>query len=142
MKKNIHDYSDIINVKYQKSKNHMPMDKLTRASQFLPFAALSGYSEAIEEMGRLVEKRKELSLEEREELDLVLNYLRSNMNTEITVIYFVRDKKKDGGKYESKIGFLRRIDDTQSRLEFTDKTIIKIKDIYKIICFEYNKHIY
>lgn len=137
MNKNIHDYSDIIDIPYKKSKNHLPMNRLNRAVQFAPFAALSGYSEAILEVERIVEKRRELSLEEKENLDLVLNYLKHNMNDLISVIYFIPDKKKIGGKYEVKNGKLKRINDVLQQLEFTDKTVIKIEDIYKIVCLEY-----
>lgn len=139
MKKDIHDYSDIINFPRFNPKRHSRMDKIIRCNEFSPFAALSGYGEAINEAGKILEKRKILTNEEKENLDLVLNYLKSNMDKEITVIYYVADLKKDGGKYVSKSGVLRKINETSFELEFFDKTIIKIKDIYKIICLEYDR---
>ena len=39
-------YKDIINLPHHVSQNHKPMDKINRAAQFAPFAALVGYEEA------------------------------------------------------------------------------------------------
>lgn len=39
--KNIHDYSDIINLPYKKSKKYKHMSQKDRAAQFAPFAALT-----------------------------------------------------------------------------------------------------
>ena len=36
------DYSDIINRERPVSKKHPPMDRMMRAAQFAPFAALTG----------------------------------------------------------------------------------------------------
>lgn len=43
------DYSDIINMPHYVSKMHPQMSMMQRAAQFAPFAALTGYSEAIKE---------------------------------------------------------------------------------------------
>lgn len=43
------DYSDIINLPHHVSKRHPQMSMMQRAAQFAPFAALTGYSEAIKE---------------------------------------------------------------------------------------------
>ena len=43
------DYSDIINMPHHVSKRHPQMSMMQRAAQFAPFAALTGYSEAIKE---------------------------------------------------------------------------------------------
>lgn len=42
------DYSDIINMPHYESPDHPRMSKEARAAQFMPFAALTGYEEAIE----------------------------------------------------------------------------------------------
>ena len=41
------NYDDIINLPHPVSKNHPQMPMASRAAQFAPFAALTGYSEAI-----------------------------------------------------------------------------------------------
>ena len=43
------EYDDIINLPHHVSRNHPQMSMYQRAAQFAPFAALTGYEEAIEE---------------------------------------------------------------------------------------------
>ena len=43
------DYDDIINLPHHVSSHHPPMSMMARAAQFAPFAALTGYNEAIRE---------------------------------------------------------------------------------------------
>lgn len=50
------DYSDIINMPHHVSKRHPQMTMMQRAAQFAPFAALTGYSEAIKEAEKENEK--------------------------------------------------------------------------------------
>jgi hypothetical protein len=44
----IQKYADIIDVKRPVSLKHPAMDRLKRAAQFSPFAALTGYEETVE----------------------------------------------------------------------------------------------
>ena len=44
-----HDYDDIINLPHHVSKRHPQMSMRNRAAQFAPFAALTGYEDAIKE---------------------------------------------------------------------------------------------
>lgn len=46
------NYEDIINLPHPISKNHPQMPMASRAAQFAPFAALTGYGEAISETVR------------------------------------------------------------------------------------------
>ncbi len=41
------DYEDIINMEHHVSSRHQAMSMYARAAQFAPFAALTGYEEAI-----------------------------------------------------------------------------------------------
>ena len=43
------NYDDIINLPHHVSKRHPQMSMWNRAAQFAPFAALTGYEEAIQE---------------------------------------------------------------------------------------------
>ena len=45
-------YEDIVDLPHPVSRRHKPMPLLNRAAQFAPFAALTGYHEAIEETAR------------------------------------------------------------------------------------------
>lgn len=56
-------YGDILNLLHHVSETHPPMPIADRAAQFAPFAALTGYKEAIEETERLAEKKIEREYE-------------------------------------------------------------------------------
>ena len=44
----ISDYDDIINLPHYEPKHHPRMSMWSRAAQFAPFAALTGYEDAIQ----------------------------------------------------------------------------------------------
>lgn len=50
-------YDDIINLPHPTSKKHPRMSMINRAAQFSPFAALTGYDDAIQDTERQAEKR-------------------------------------------------------------------------------------
>lgn len=52
-------YDDIINLPHPTSKKHPRMSMINRAAQFSPFAALTGYDDAIQDAERQAEKRDE-----------------------------------------------------------------------------------
>lgn len=52
-----HKYDDIINLPHPVSKKHPRMTAIDRAAQFSPFAALTGYEQALRETQELVEER-------------------------------------------------------------------------------------
>ena len=52
-------YDDIINLPHHVSIRHPRMSMENRAAQFAPFAALTGYDEAIDQAGRENEKDSE-----------------------------------------------------------------------------------
>lgn len=51
------EYEDIINMPHHVSKNHPQMSLMQRAAQFAPFAALSGYEEAIRKAQQEMEEK-------------------------------------------------------------------------------------
>ena len=63
------NYDDIINLPRHISKKHPQMSLEARSAQFAPFAALTGYDEAIRETARQTEKRIEIN----EEVKRILN---------------------------------------------------------------------
>lgn len=128
------DYEDIINTKYPYPTNRRKMNMLSRAAQFSPFAALTGYDEAIKEENRFVNRQVELGEDEVLALDLKLQYLKKIINNKplVTITYFVKDLKKDGGLYKIYNGNLIKIDNYKHTLEFEDKMIIKLNDIIDI----------
>ena len=46
--KDLHQYDDLINLPHPTSKKHPRMAAIDRAAQFSPFAALTGYEQALE----------------------------------------------------------------------------------------------
>ena len=44
------EYDDIINLPHYEPKNHPRMSMWKRAAQFAPFAALTGYDDAIKDL--------------------------------------------------------------------------------------------
>lgn len=56
-------YEDILNLPHHVSETHPPMSIADRAAQFAPFAALTGYKEAIEETKRMAEEKIEREYE-------------------------------------------------------------------------------
>ncbi len=61
-------YEDIINLSHPVSKNHPQMPMASRAAQFAPFAALTGYGEAITETVKENEEMFMQGAEEEEEI--------------------------------------------------------------------------
>ena len=49
------NYEDIINFHHPTSKKHPRMSMVSRAAQFAPFSALTGYKEAVKETERITE---------------------------------------------------------------------------------------
>ncbi|UKK60775.1 hypothetical protein L6470_08545 [Prevotella communis] len=55
------NYDDIINLPHYEPKHHPRMSMWNRAAQFAPFAALTGYDDAIKESARLVENQTNMA---------------------------------------------------------------------------------
>ena len=129
-----HKYDDIINLEHHISKTHKQMSMQNRAAQFAPFAALTGYEEAVKETARFIEQKIELDEELNNILDEKLRLIQSQIKNmpEITVTYFVPDDKKRGGKYQKITGKIKKIDDYNKFIIFTDGKFISIKDIINI----------
>lgn len=128
------NYDDIINLPCPTSKRHPRMTMIDRAAQFAPFAALTGYDDAITETGRLTGTKLDLSEETKEGIDLKINFLIDNIeeNPEITVTYFVPDKRKSGGEYLTVTGKLKKIDGYEQTLLMKDGLKISIFEILSI----------
>lgn len=99
------------------------MSRKNRAAQFVPFAALRGQKEEIQELQRIVEQKKVLTDVQKEEIDRSLQHLLKiqNLYPEVNVTYFVPDYRKHGGFYETYIGRLKRVDTKKKRLVFAMK---------------------
>ena len=79
-------YEDILNLPHHVSKTRPQMSMLDRAAQFSPFAALTGYDDAIKETGRLTDEKIEMDEDRKAALDMKQAYL-IEMIDEQTEIY-------------------------------------------------------
>ncbi len=127
-------YDDIISLERPVSLKHPRMPIADRAAQFAPFAALTGYDDAIDETGRYTDDMTELSEDARELLDRKQMFLCHIIDErpEITVTYFAPDEKKAGGEYKKHTGKLKAIDEYERVLLFCDGVKIKINAVYAI----------
>lgn len=99
------------------------MSREERAKQFMPFAALKGYPDALKKKEKVVVPKIELSPEYQEELDRKLRQVQKN--DIITVVYFSKDE------YLQLTGMVSRIDATARILKIVN-TKISFEDIYDI----------
>ncbi|PJM76878.1 hypothetical protein [Bifidobacterium felsineum] len=53
--KETHEYDDIINMPHHVSRRHPQMLRSKRAAQFMPFAALTGYEQVLEQTAKSAE---------------------------------------------------------------------------------------
>lgn len=127
-------YEDIIDLPHRVSKNHVQMPRESRAAQFAPFAALTGYDSCVKEEARLTDERAELTDGQIEKLNIKTAYLISRIKERprITVTYFLPDEKKNGGSYVAAEGELSQIEEASGVLIFTDKKRIPLFDILDI----------
>ncbi len=127
-------YGDIIDLPHHTSKTHPRMPVQERAAQFSPFAALTGYEDAVAEAGRLTAARIELEEDRLEQLDRRLALLahRAGERPEISIVRFARDKKKPGGAYVTLSGRYKRTDEYTRSVILTDGTAVPIDDILSL----------
>ena len=90
-------YADIVDMPRHVSAVHPRMSISDRAAQFSPFAALTGYGDAVEETARYVEARPIPDEEQIHAVDAVLRTLRPGDT--VTVCHFVPDRRKPGGAF-------------------------------------------
>ena len=127
----MNDYSDIININYDGPKNHIRMSKENRAAQFASFKALSGYEDELMETRRIVSQKVILSSDYKELLDQKLKSI--DENTKVTIIYFIKDLKKEGGYYRKINTYIKKIDLYNKVLILDNNEKIKIDNILDII---------
>ena len=128
------DYDDIINLPHHQSKNHPRMSLHDRAAQFAPFAALTGYDDAVKEARRLTDSKPELEENQLEELDQKLADLMTRIeeHPEVTITYFEPDDKKEGGAYVTCVCKIKKIDSCKRQLILADDNVIRIDSIIEI----------
>jgi hypothetical protein len=107
------------------------MSLAERAAQFSPFAALTGYDEAVRETARLTDTMEEASPEQLDRLNDALRQLEIHISEEppISARVFRPDERKSGGSYVRITGRLKRIDPYERTLLLTDGRILRMEYI-------------
>lgn len=126
------DYMEIIDLPHHSSKKHRRMDPMDRAAQFAPFAALTGYDDAVLEAGRQTVQFIEIDEDKKNQINEKIKNALQQTEAKISVVYFLSDPVKSGGCYERTEGVLRRVDEVSRSLIFADGTSVPIDSIYDI----------
>lgn len=127
-------YDDIIHLPHHVSKRHPQMSLYNRAAQFAPFAALTGYEEAIIETARLTAPKVDMMEDNQQLLDRKLALLSHSLREQptVSITYFHPDKKKSGGQYLTVTGVIKSIRDSERVILMADGKRVSIDTIINI----------
>ena len=126
------NYESIINLPHHVSRTRKPMDMMSRAAQFAPFAA-------IQETARQTTEQLDQSAEQLEEMSRKLNYALSLSDAPLlTITYFQPDSRKSGGAYVTIEGKVKSIDEYSNLMILADDNRIPLSAILSIDspCFD------
>lgn len=110
------------------------MSLYDRAAQFSPFAALTGFGDAIKETARLTDAREELKECDIDILNARLRFIAGHIKEQpaVSVTYFIPDDRKAGGTYVTVHGNVCKLDMYKRLLVLSDGRHIPIPDISRI----------
>lgn len=125
-------YDDIINREYHGSVRKKKLSMEMRSAQFMPFKALTGHDDMLNETNR--ETFEDMNLLEEDMLLISdkLNYLIAHKEKRAVFKVFIKDELKDGGSYAEYEGVIIRYDEYLKRIRLDNQLIIKIEDIRQI----------
>ena len=135
----MNEYEDIFHLPHPVSGTHPQMSMHDRAAQFSPFAALSGYEEAVAEEARLTDEKILLDEYEKQRIDEKLQKIRDDLQERgkeekprISVTYFLPDQRKAGGAYVTVTGQVKKMDTYKQQLLLTDDSTIPFQEILEL----------
>ena len=130
-------YDAIIELPHHVSQKRPQMSMHDRAAQFSPFAALTGYDEAVRETARFTNSQIELSEEELQALNMKYNALIEQLDKqpEVKFLYFVPDEKKTGGSYVTVTGIVRKVDKFKRVIILQSGETIQMDNVIDISSF-------
>lgn len=105
------------------------MSREDRAKQFMPFAALRGYEEALRAKEKIVVDKKELSEERKAELDEMIQIVKKQ--DIVTVVYFEKDE------YLKITGMISKLDMDSKYIQVVG-TKISFESIFSIVLVQQN----
>lgn len=121
----------ILTLPHPTSLSHERMDRTARAAQFAPFAALTGYDDAIEETARRTEEKPQLADDMRAILDMRLAQALEE-GLAVTLSVFVKDSVKEGGAITSMEGKVENVDMTTGHIILDKGRRVALDDILDI----------
>ncbi len=128
--------SRLVNFSYHglSGRYHRPMPMIKRAAQFAPFAALTGYDDAVKEEARLTDDFVLADDDRNEMLSVKHNIIEQHIDEqpEVQFTYFVPDEYKAGGSFVTVKGNVRRIDDYSKVFILTDTRTVPFEYIIEI----------
>lgn len=129
-----HQYDDIIRLQRPESGRRARMSLYDRAAQFSPFAALTGFDDAIAETGRQTQDRIELDRDALDRLDEQMQGLLEVLDSqpEAEVVWFRYDERKAGGSYVTTTGHVKKVDTYLERMIFTDGRSIPLGEVLSV----------
>ena len=127
-------YDSIVSLPHHVSVTRPQMPMSDRAAQFAPFAALTGYDSAIKETGRLTGEKTEQDEDALAALDMRYRMLSESLDAkpEFTITFYQADDRKEGGRYLSITGRVRKIDEYERLIIMQDGAKIPMDDISAI----------
>ena len=135
----MNEYEDILHLPHPVSGTQPQMSMHDRAAQFSPFAALSGYEEAVAEEARLTDEKILLDEYEKQRIDEKLQKIRDDLQERgkeekprISVTYFLPDQRKAGGAYVTVTGQVKKMDTYKQQLLLTDGSAIPFQEIVEL----------
>lgn len=129
-------YGDIIHLPHHVSSWRVQMPVKDRAAQFAPFAALTGYEEAVAETSRLTTHQTELDEHAVALLDNKLRFLADHPGTKVELTYFVPDERKDGGQYVTASGQVSFVDGFSQKISLENGQTVKFSDLRGVVILE------
>lgn len=125
-------YADIIDLPHHTSKTRPRMDRIKRAAQFSPFAALTGYGDLVAESARYTAERVELDDDERQILARQLTFLLAHPEQKASFTVFVPDARKAGGAYETVTDRVKKYDPLERRVTLSGGRVFPLDDLIAI----------
>lgn len=128
---NDHRYDSIKKLPHYQSVTRPHMSLYDRAAQFSPFAALTGYDDAVKETARLTDTKAELDEYEKAAINERLNRIQDTFDVqpEVSITYFLPDKKKSGGAYITVTGCVKKVDEYEHVVVMRNGTKVHIDDM-------------
>lgn len=128
------DYRELLHLPHHRSQTHAPMPRQSRAAQFAPFAALTGFDAQLRETERQTQAQAEPNEDALQELDQSLHTLFACVHTQpaVQVRWFVPDAKKSGGAYKTAAGRVLQLDRNRSLLVLDSGPVIALGAIAEL----------